>query len=108
MKRLGTFALGLGIGLGIAFLAQLAPAGALRGRGAGIPSGNGDVNGDGSINLSDAVYLLNWLFLGGTEPHAIDCNPPPPPLARFRFTSEIACNDGIPSAELNLCSFGVT
>jgi hypothetical protein len=108
MKRTGTFALGLAVGLGIAFLIQLAPAGAARGRGAGVPAGNGDVNGDGSINLSDAVYLLNWLFLGGTEPDPIDCNPLPASLARFRFTNEIACNQAIPSADLSLCSFTVT
>ncbi len=28
----------------------------------------GDVNGDGNLNLSDPVYLLNHLFLGGQEP----------------------------------------
>ncbi|MCZ6793330.1 MAG: hypothetical protein O7J95_06930 [Planctomycetota bacterium] len=32
---------------------------------------NGDVNGDGGRNLSDAVYLLNWLFRGGSAPAAI-------------------------------------
>ncbi len=29
---------------------------------------NGDVNGDGSRDISDAVALLNWLFTGGPEP----------------------------------------
>jgi hypothetical protein len=28
----------------------------------------GDVNGDGSINSADAVYLVNYLFVGGPEP----------------------------------------
>ena len=41
------------------------------GQGAGI-AGNGDVNGDLSLDLSDAIYLLSFLFLGG---------PPPPPLS---------------------------
>jgi hypothetical protein len=31
----------------------------------------GDANGDGQINLADAVYLVNYLFIGG---------PPPDPL----------------------------
>ena len=31
-----------------------------------------DVNGDSSFNLTDAIYLLSFLFLGG---------PPPPPLS---------------------------
>lgn len=29
---------------------------------------NGDVNGDGSIDLSDAVYILLYLFEGGPKP----------------------------------------
>jgi hypothetical protein len=29
---------------------------------------NGDTNGDGKRDLSDAVYLLSWLFTGGPEP----------------------------------------
>jgi hypothetical protein len=28
----------------------------------------GDVNGDGSMNSADAVYLINYLFMGGPEP----------------------------------------
>ncbi len=28
----------------------------------------GDVNGDGTVDLSDAVYLLNWKFGGGPAP----------------------------------------
>ena len=35
------------------------------------PSSNGDVNCDGSLSISDPVYLLNYLFSGGTEPCAI-------------------------------------
>ena len=27
-----------------------------------------DINGDGLSNLTDAVYLLSWLFRGGPEP----------------------------------------
>ena len=28
----------------------------------------GNVNGDGRIDITDPVYLLNFLFLGGPEP----------------------------------------
>lgn len=42
-----------------------------------VPLGNGDVNGDGAYNLSDAVYFLNWLFQAGPEPIAIDVAPAP-------------------------------
>jgi cysteine-rich repeat protein len=39
------------------------------GHGGGVPcAGNGDVNCDGTINLSDPVALLNWLFTGGVAP----------------------------------------
>jgi len=31
-------------------------------------SDNGDVNGDAVVDISDAVYLLGWLFLGGPAP----------------------------------------
>ena len=34
-------------------------------------SRNGDVNGDGSLNISDAVYLLKFMFNGGPAPVAI-------------------------------------
>lgn len=47
-----------------------------RGGGAGTPSGNGDVNGDEAINITDAVYILNFLFLGGPAPEPIVCPPP--------------------------------
>ena len=36
---------------------------------------NGDVNGDQSINMADAVYLLEYLFNGGTPPVAIAQDP---------------------------------
>jgi len=31
---------------------------------------NGDVNGDGSLDVSDAIHLLRWLHSGGPEPAA--------------------------------------
>jgi len=33
-----------------------------------LASGNGDTNGDQAIDLSDAVYLLTWLFQDGPAP----------------------------------------
>ena len=29
-----------------------------------------DINGDGSLDLADAVYLLNFLYRGGPRPPA--------------------------------------
>ena len=36
----------------------------------GKPCGNGDVNGDGNIDIADAIYLLSYLFGGGAAPVA--------------------------------------
>lgn len=38
---------------------------------------NGDTDGDGMINITDAVYLLNWLFQGGPAPVSIACDETP-------------------------------
>lgn len=43
------------------------------------PSGNGDVNGTGSLDIADALYLLNYLFLGGPAPLPIACPVCPAP-----------------------------
>jgi hypothetical protein len=40
------------------------------------PAGNGDVNGDGVIDISDVVYLLSSQFLGGPAPVPIESAPP--------------------------------
>ena len=45
---------------------------------AGPPNdGCGDVNGDGTVQISDAVYLLNFLFQNG--PELVCAQPPEPP-----------------------------
>src|SRR5262245_21701457 len=36
---------------------------------------NGDVNADGFIDISDAVYLLSYKFQGGPEPKPLVCEP---------------------------------
>ncbi len=48
---------------------------------------NGNVNLDMKIDLSDAVYLLNWLFLGGPPPTPIKCLP----LTQNREVNPQAC-----------------
>jgi hypothetical protein len=66
-----------GVGLGVvlgrvsAGLTGAAEAGGGPGGGAGV-AGNGDVNGSGVIDISDASYLLNHLFLGG--PALVPCS----------------------------------
>lgn len=75
------------------------------------PSGNGDVNGDGRIDQSDAVYLLRWLHAGGPAPVPIVCPQcdsccPPAPPCRLPATGQTTCYDigdyqkGIPPAEI--------
>lgn len=36
---------------------------------------NGDVNADGRRDLSDGVYLLNFIFQGGPRPLSLACEP---------------------------------
>jgi hypothetical protein len=32
----------------------------------------GDVDGDGQVNITDPIFLLSWLFLGGRLPPCMD------------------------------------
>lgn len=72
MKKL----LGLCIAVGIGFVLGLSLTLSLPAR-AGIvgstATANGDTNGDGNIDISDAVYLLNFLFTGGHDIAEIKC-----------------------------------
>ncbi|MGH9360438.1 MAG: DUF1566 domain-containing protein [Thermoanaerobaculia bacterium] len=53
------------------------PVGADGGGGGPPPLQNGDVNADGTIDLTDAIGILNWLFLAGPEPAPIVCGREP-------------------------------
>lgn len=61
------------------------------GRGGNMPIGNGDVNGDGVLDISDPVYLLESLFRGGSEPVPIEC--PPPTGETLPASGETLCFD---------------
>jgi hypothetical protein len=67
MKRIVVFALVLNAALLGVIAHQLV---AIAGGGA-VATQNGDTNGDGSRDISDAVHLLQWLFSGGEPPVAI-------------------------------------
>jgi len=92
MKRVLSLVLvaGVAFSLGHFLRAPIPHAGAVGG-GAGTPSANGDVNGDGSLNLTDAIYLLQHLFQGGPAPVPID-GPQPGPCA-LPATGQTKCYD---------------
>ena len=69
MKRIVVFALVLNAALLGVVAHQLV---AIAGGGAGATR-NGDTNGDGARDIGDAIYLLQWLFVGGEEPVEIVC-----------------------------------
>jgi hypothetical protein len=71
MKRVLTVLLALNLALLAGWLVREVTAGSgSEGGGAGVDIVNGDTNGDGERDISDAVHLLNWLFSGGREPVA--------------------------------------
>jgi uncharacterized coiled-coil protein SlyX len=85
------------IGVAVSFLARTPDATRVDapGDGAGFreaASQNGDVNCDGEVQLSDAVFTLNWLFLGGRDPCPIA--DPPQLLERIaQLETEVAAGE---------------
>lgn len=69
---------------------------------------NGDMNGDGARDVSDAIYLFNWLFGGGPEPVAFaqDGDGLDPEQARilsyFRLSEDPASPGGDPVVTLQI------
>lgn len=94
MKRFAVLLLVLVVGVLIGrfsgVIAGTAEAGAAEGGGAAVV-GNGDVNGDGTINISDATALLNWLFLGGASPQRCPSGNGGP--SSFPATGQAGCYD---------------
>jgi hypothetical protein len=98
MKLFWVFAAGVFLGLAIRGVPVTAD-----GAGAAAPSGNGDVNGDGQLNLTDAIYLLQHLFQGGPAPVKIECDAPPANGPKVRFLNDLLCQSQPTTATLELC-----
>jgi uncharacterized protein DUF1566 len=62
-----------------------------------VPEGNGDVNGDGQIDLTDTIYLLSSLYLGGPAPVAIAC---PPVANALPPTGQLQCYGSVEGQEI--------
>ncbi len=70
MRKLVVIGLVLCVGIFVGIGSRGIQPNARAAGGGGLASRNGDTNGDGEIDLTDAVYLLAWLFQGGPEPVA--------------------------------------
>ena len=35
---------------------------------------NGDLDNSGAIDITDVIYMVNWLFSGGSEPQPLECD----------------------------------
>ena len=93
MKSIALVVLGAMLGIG---LMLFVPHGAPQVVYADPPSGNGDVNGSGKIDLADAIYLLGYLFANGPAPETIECDsccPPVCPPRRLPATGQTTCYD---------------
>ncbi len=66
MRKLTAFALFLNASLLFAILHEISAD--AQGDDPPVATENGDTNGDGGRDLSDAIYLLSWLFQCGPEP----------------------------------------
>jgi hypothetical protein len=106
MKRLFAvafiFASGSVFGLYFRGVSQIAIAG---GGGGGAPacsSKNGDVNADGSVDLSDAVTILGNLFLGNPAELVPLCAPPPA-ASGLPDTGQRTCYDEVGATSRGEC-----
>lgn len=74
-----------------------------------LPIENGDIDANGDVELTDAVYLLNYLFMGGPEPPKIECvRCVEPDTTCIRFVNDLNCQGESFAAELDVCGTKLT
>jgi hypothetical protein len=107
MKKLLAFSLFVTAGtvLGVLLLGLSLQA---RAGGGAVAVHNGDANGDGGIDISDAVYLLIYLFKGGQAPVA--CADSPDLLRRVEALEKAAADlpKALEDVASALTNFGAT
>lgn len=104
MKRLLFISLFLNIGLSVYLFSPEMPIA----EGVDPPSNgalvSGDVNCNGVVEISDAVYLLNWLFVGGGRPCPL-ADPPGLVERVSQLEKKLAsCNTDLETAKAELVS----
>ena len=94
----------LGVGLTASASMLIDAAGVAAGAAVAVTQ-NGDVNGDGSVDLSDAIGILNFLFQGGPAPAPIECEEPEPQPTppQVRFLNDLMCGTDPINATLEVC-----
>jgi hypothetical protein len=98
MKRIVALSVALNLILVVAVMFLVCHGGPQEVSAQGTPSGNGDVNGSGGIEIADAIYLLSYLFAQGPAPEAIESAGGGLPatgqtLCYNRDGNEMACDD---------------
>ena len=75
MKRRAVIMLVLGLGFCGGYLTRHWDAVLADGEGSLVwtPDLRGDVNDDADLDICDAIYILNYLFIGGPEPAEVEC-----------------------------------
>lgn len=86
MQRIMVIALSVVAGFAFAVLLLVGSPRAGAGGATPLSVANGDTNGDGQIDISDAVYLLIYMFRGGDPPVALADSPEV--LERLRVLEE--------------------
>ena len=107
MRRIFWVFLIFGAGVLVGVLLRDVPVVAEGARAAAITVNNGDTDGNGAVELTDAVYILRHLFQAGPAPVACTCDGTPAKVAKIRFLNDILCGQNDITARLTVCDSAV-